>query len=73
MPQAVGGAAGWVGGLGALGGFVIPPVMGFAVANFDKRGYAIGFIVFVFLSIFALSMVWVLKYAQDAPQAGIVK
>jgi NNP family nitrate/nitrite transporter-like MFS transporter len=70
VPQAVGGAAGWVGGLGALGGFVIPPVMGFAVSNLGKRGYSIGFIVFVFLSIFALSMVWVLKYAQDAPQAS---
>jgi NNP family nitrate/nitrite transporter-like MFS transporter len=69
VPQAVGGAAGWVGGLGALGGFIIPPVMGFAVSNLGKRGYPIGFIVFVFLSIFALSMVWVLKYAQDGTEA----
>lgn len=28
VPNAVGGAAGWVGGLGAFGGFVLPPVMG---------------------------------------------
>ncbi|MBE0597284.1 MAG: MFS transporter, partial [Desulfuromonadales bacterium] len=28
VPQAVGGAAGWVGGLGAFGGFVIPPLLG---------------------------------------------
>jgi len=66
VPQAIGGAAGWVGGLGALGGFVIPPIMGFAVSNLGKRGYQIGFIVFVFLAIFALSMVWVLKYAREA-------
>jgi MFS transporter, NNP family, nitrate/nitrite transporter len=65
VPQAVGGAAGWVGGLGALGGFVLPPVMGFAVSDLGKRGYPIGFIVFVFLSIFALSMVWILKYTRD--------
>ncbi len=65
IPQAVGGAAGWVGGLGALGGFVLPPVMGFAVSDLGKRGYPIGFIVFVFLSIFALSMVWILKYTQE--------
>ncbi len=69
VPQAVGGASGWVGGLGALGGFVIPPVMGFAVKDLGPRGYSIGFIVFVFLSIFALSMVWVLKYAQDEVSA----
>jgi len=65
VPQAVGGAAGWVGGLGALGGFVLPPVMGFAVSDLGKRGYPIGFIVFVFLSIFALSMTWILKYTRE--------
>lgn len=65
VPQAVGGAAGWVGGLGALGGFVLPPTMGFAVSDLGKRGYPIGFIVFVFLSIFALSMVWILKYTRE--------
>jgi NNP family nitrate/nitrite transporter-like MFS transporter len=67
VPQAIGGAAGWVGGLGALGGFVIPPIMGFAVSNLGKRGYQIGFVVFVFLAIFALSMIWVLKYAREVP------
>ncbi len=29
VPQAVGGASGWVGGLGAFGGFVLPPLMGY--------------------------------------------
>ena len=33
VPQAVGGAAGWVGGLGAFGGFAIPPMMAFAVGD----------------------------------------
>jgi NNP family nitrate/nitrite transporter-like MFS transporter len=65
VPQAVGGAAGWVGGLGAFGGFVIPPVLAFAVGDLGKRGYAIGFIVFVFLALFALSMAWVLKYMPE--------
>lgn len=27
VPEAMGGASGWIGGLGALGGFLIPPVM----------------------------------------------
>ena len=69
VPHAVGGAAGWVGGLGALGGFVIPPVLGFAVRNLGKSGYAIGFIVFVFLALFSLSMAWILKYARETPVA----
>ena len=69
VPHAVGGAAGWVGGLGALGGFVIPPVMGFAVHNLGMRGYPIGFIVFIFLALFSLSMVWILKYTDDTSVA----
>jgi len=66
VPQAFGGAAGWVGGLGAFGGFAIPPVLAFAVHNLGQRGYAIGFIVFVFLALFALSMVWILKYMPES-------
>lgn len=68
VPKAVGGAAGWVGGLGAFGGFVIPPVMGFAVGNLGQSGYAIGFITFIFLALFSLSMAWILKYARDTSQ-----
>lgn len=69
VPQAVGGAAGWVGGLGAFGGFAIPPVMAFAVKDLGKAGYSIGFVVFVFLALFALSMAWVLKYTGEAAPA----
>jgi len=65
VPHAVGGAVGWVGGLGALGGFVIPPVLGFAVNDLGQRGYAIGFMVFVFLAMFGLGVVWVLKYTRE--------
>lgn len=69
VPQAVGGAAGWIGGLGALGGFVIPPVLGFAVRNLGRSGYTIGFIVFVFLALFSLSMAWILKYTRENARA----
>lgn len=69
VPNAVGGAAGWVGGLGALGGFVIPPMMAFAVNDLGKRGYAIGFVVFIFLALFSLCMVWILKYTRETPAA----
>ncbi|MDE3110522.1 MAG: MFS transporter [Acidobacteriota bacterium] len=70
VPKAVGGAAGWVGGLGAFGGFVIPPVMGFAVGNLGQSGYAIGFITFIFLTLFSVSMAWILKYARETSQAN---
>jgi NNP family nitrate/nitrite transporter-like MFS transporter len=68
VPQAVGGASGWVGGVGAFGGFVIPPILAFAVGQIGPRGYGIGFIVFVFLALLSLAMTWVLKYgAARAP------
>jgi NNP family nitrate/nitrite transporter-like MFS transporter len=65
VPQAVGGAAGWVGGIGAFGGFVIPPALAFAVRDLGVRGYSIGFVVFVFLALCALTAAWVLKYAPE--------
>jgi NNP family nitrate/nitrite transporter-like MFS transporter len=70
VPRAVGGAAGWVGGLGAFGGFVVPPILGFAVRDLGQRGYAIGFITFVFLALVSLVMVWILKYAPPPAPAG---
>ncbi len=57
--------------LGAFGGFVIPPAMAFAVSDLGPRGYAIGFIVFVFLALAAMSVMWVLKYGTAVGhQAG---
>ncbi len=64
VPRAVGGAAGWVGGLGAFGGFAIPPMMAFAVQDLGEKGYAVGFVVLVFLALLSLAMVWMLKYAR---------
>ena len=61
VPHAVGGASGWIGGLGALGGFVIPPVMGVVagmVGGVD--GYARGFLPFAVLVVIALPVVAVL-------------
>ena len=64
VPQAVGGAAGWVGGLGAFGGFAIPPVLGFFVTWFGDAGYAHGFVVFVLLAAASLGLGGVLKYSH---------
>lgn len=44
---------------------MIPPMLGFAVNDLGQRGYAIGFIVFVFLAMFGLGVMWVLKYTRE--------
>jgi NNP family nitrate/nitrite transporter-like MFS transporter len=59
-PQAVGGAAGIVGGLGAFGGFVIPLLMGLFVKINGQPGYAQGFSVFLVMSLLALVLFAVL-------------
>ena len=64
VPHAVGGAAGWVGGLGAFGGFAIPPLLGVFVRNFGNSGYASGFLVFVALAGLAFVLAWVLKITR---------
>ena len=63
-PQTVGGAAGIVGGLGAFGGFAIPPVMGLFVKLSGRAGYSSGFAVFLALSLLSLSLFAILnRYA----------
>ncbi len=54
VPNAVGGASGLVGGLGALGGFVIPPLLGMFAAALGARGYSGGFFVYVVLGVAAI-------------------
>ncbi len=61
VPDAVGGAAGWVGGLGAFGGFAIPPVMGAFVRAQGAPGYATGFVVYVGLALISLVLAYVLQ------------
>ncbi|GBD11587.1 hypothetical protein HRbin23_01257 [bacterium HR23] len=66
VPEAVGGAAGWVGGLGAFGGFAIPPVMGVFVRAQGAPGYATGFGTFIGLAVLSLVLAYVLKRAHTA-------
>jgi len=53
--------AGIVGGLGAFGGFVIPPFMGLFVKISGQPGFAYGFAVFLILAVLALLLLVVLN------------
>ena len=63
VPDAVGGASGWVGGLGALGGFAVPPLLGQFVEWFGPVGYARGYVVYVALAIVSLLLTLLLVAA----------
>jgi NNP family nitrate/nitrite transporter-like MFS transporter len=67
VPHATGGAAGWVGGLGAFGGFVVPPILGMFVEKFGVLGYSKGFAVYVVLAIISIIISIVLwkRYGKD--------
>ncbi|MDF9747243.1 MFS transporter [Natrinema salsiterrestre] len=56
VPEAVGGASGLVGGLGAFGGFVIPPVLGLFVDLQGTAGYANGFVVVLVLAVASIGL-----------------
>ena len=64
-PEAVGGAAGIVGGLGTFGGFAIPLLMGLVVKLQAPPGYAQGF--FLFLAMSVLALIAVALLIRNAP------
>ncbi len=66
LPGAVGGGAGWVGGLGAFGGFAIPPLMGLFVRLQGTAGYASGFVIFIALTIISLILAYLLRRTRNA-------
>ncbi|SEW27506.1 MFS transporter [Natrinema salifodinae] len=67
VPEAVGGASGLVGGLGAFGGFVLPPVLGLFVDLQGTAGYANGFVVFLGLAVVSIGLAGGLYRAQVEP------
>ncbi len=75
VPEAVGGAAGWVGGLGALGGFAVPPLLGHFVEVMGPVGYARGFVVYVGLAILSLLLTGLLALAlrRDRARNAVLK
>jgi NNP family nitrate/nitrite transporter-like MFS transporter len=71
-PETVGGSAGIVGGLGAFGGFVIPPVMGLFVKLSGVEGYSQGFAVFLGLSLLSLVLFAILnRYAPKGAAEAV--
>ncbi len=71
-PETVGGSAGIVGGLGAFGGFVIPPVMGLFVKVSGVEGYSQGFAVFLGLSLLSLVLFTILnRYAPESAAEAV--
>lgn len=64
VPEAMGGASGWIGGLGALGGFLIPPVMASFLNRSGFAGYSQGFSVFIFLIIVAIGVIALFQALQ---------
>ena len=69
VPEAVNGAAGWVGGLGALGGFAVPPLLGQAVEWLGPVGYARGYLVYAVLAALSLLLIWVSAPRREAQVA----
>jgi NNP family nitrate/nitrite transporter-like MFS transporter len=61
VPDAVGGASGWVGGLGAFGGFVLPPAMGLIAELCGPAGYASCFLIFTVLAVMGIVLATTLK------------
>lgn len=65
VPDAVGGTAGWVGGLGALGGFAVPPLLGRIAQSMGPVGYARGYVVYVALALISLAFVALLYFTRS--------
>lgn len=67
IPKAVGGAAGWTGGIGALGGFVFPNVLSRFLTSADAsdKGFLSGFYTFAILTIISIVLVNCLPKPQS--------
>jgi len=61
IPDAVGGASGWIGGIGGAGTLIILPVLGKLVDIYGQIGYARGFVVFIVLSAICAAISYGLK------------
>ena len=71
IPEAVGGASGWIGGIGGAGTLVIIPALGTFVDVYGPIGFARGFVLFVILSAVCAGISYALKVfapvSREAP------
>lgn len=65
IPDAVGGASGWIGGLGGGGTLVILPILGIFTDIYGTIGYARGFVVFIVLSFLCVVISYALKLSSS--------
>lgn len=70
VPEAVGGASGWISGIGGGGTLVILPFLGYYVDIFGQIGYAWGFSLFVVLSVLCVAVTVVLKAVAPEPDGA---
>ena len=68
VPEAVGGASGWISGIGGGGTLVILPMMGLFVDLLGHIGYARGFVLFVVLSLLCVAVASALKWVISEPE-----
>lgn len=68
VPEAVGGASGWISGIGGGGTLVILPLMGLFVDLYGNIGYARGFAVFIGLSFLCVVVATALKFLVPEPE-----
>lgn len=69
IKEAVGGAAGWIGGIGAFGGFAIPPAMALFVSWTGSGGYAFSFVTIVALTLVSLVLIYILRQTRTGLKA----
>lgn len=69
VPEAVGGASGWIGGLGGAGTLVIIPALGGFVDTYGQAGYARGFVLVVALSAVCAAICFGLRTFGGRPAA----
>jgi NNP family nitrate/nitrite transporter-like MFS transporter len=67
VPEAVGGASGWISGIGGGGTLVILPLMGLFADVYGEIGYARGFAVFIALSLICVVVAIALKFFISEP------
>ena len=68
VPEAVGGASGWISGIGGGGTLIILPALGYFVDIFGEIGYARGFSLFVLLSVICVGVAIALKFFVPEPE-----